>query len=69
MRSSYVLLNIDKSRFLRQLEDCVQRQMRLANRCNGGEPQPFSHLTDGFRFPCLGETIEVQISAIEGADC
>ena len=34
----------------------------------GGEPQPFPHLADGFRFPRLGETIEVQISAIESAD-
>ena len=33
-----------------------------------GEPQPFPHLADGFRFPRLGETIEVQISAIESAD-
>jgi len=30
----------------------------------GGEPQPFPHQPDGFRFPCLGETTEVQISAI-----
>ena len=34
----------------------------------GGEPRPFPHLADGFRFPRLGETIEVQISAIESAD-
>ena len=36
--------------------------------CKGGEPQPFPHLANGFRVPRLGETIEVQISAIEGAD-
>ena len=34
----------------------------------GGEPQPFPQLADGFRFPRLGETIEVKISAIESAD-
>ena len=33
-----------------------------------GEPQPFLHLADGFRFPRLGETTEVQISAIESAE-
>ena len=34
----------------------------------GGEPQPFPHLADGLRFPRFGETIEVQISAIESAE-
>ena len=34
----------------------------------GGEPQPFPHLVDGFRFPRLGETIEVHISGIESTD-
>ena len=33
-----------------------------------GEPLPFPHLADGFRFPRLGETIDVKISAIESAD-
>jgi len=33
----------------------------------GGELQPFSHLADGFRFPRLGETTEVKISALESA--
>ena len=36
--------------------------------CKVGEPQPFPHLADGFRFPRLGETIKVQISAIESAE-
>ena len=36
--------------------------------CKGGEPQPFRHLADSFRFPRLGETIEVKISAIESSD-
>ena len=26
----------------------------------GGEPRPFPHLADGFRFPRLGEKIELQ---------
>ena len=30
-----------------------------------GEPQPFPHLADGFRLPRLGETTEIQISAIK----
>ena len=34
----------------------------------GGEPQLFPHLADGFRYPRLGETIKVQISAIERAE-
>ena len=34
----------------------------------GREPQPFSQLADGFSSPRLGETVEVQISAIESAD-
>ena len=34
----------------------------------GEEPQPFPHIADGFRFPRLCETIEVQISAIESAE-
>ena len=33
-----------------------------------GEPQSFPHQADGFRFPRLGETTEVQISAIESAE-
>ena len=34
----------------------------------GGEPQTFPYLADSFRFPPLGETIEVLISAIESAN-
>ena len=34
----------------------------------GGEPQPFPHLANGFSSHRLGETVEVQISAIESAD-
>ena len=34
----------------------------------GGEPQLFPHLADGFRFPRLGETTEVQFSIIESAE-
>ena len=34
----------------------------------GGEPQSFLQQADGFRFPRLGETIKVQISAIESAE-
>ena len=33
-----------------------------------GEPQSFALLADGFRLPRLGETTEVQISAIESAE-
>ena len=34
----------------------------------GEKPQPFPDVADGFRFPRLGETTEVQISAIESAE-
>ena len=34
----------------------------------GEKPQPFLDIADGFRFPRLGETTEVHISAIESAE-